>query len=205
MKKNTFTKIILTFALLSYSPTLFPMAKDSGRGFGFKVAPVTNFLNQVAKNYVRYYAVSTATTAAHEFGHLLTAKVLMGLEGSVHFWPTLAGMGGYTVFKLEDTGQMKGINAALMFAAGPIFGMAAGYSILKVLNMCNAYKESKKIKDAIETGFKEPAFSQKQDLNMKILVGYSMLVNLINFVPFEVEAYNQKARTDGAWVIHALT
>lgn len=161
---------------------------------------VPPFLIKVAAGYGVYYLTSFYTTLAHEYGHAIAAKLLFGVNSTISLFPKLVGVEGYAAY--HGGIPAKGLKSAAVSAAGPIFGMATGYGILKLYNILSEYfDKSKSIKDAIKDGIKKPLLNADQGLKLQIAVGLTSFDNLCNLLPI----IEDNVITDGARILYALT
>ncbi|GMU19138.1 MAG: hypothetical protein AMXMBFR12_03300 [Candidatus Babeliales bacterium] len=162
------------------------------------IAP--SFATEAAKAYGIYYLASFYTTLVHEFGHAGAGKLLFGVNSTISLFPTLLGVEGCATY--HGGIPAKGLKSAVVSAAGPLFGVATGYGILKLYNILSEYLDkSKSIKNAIEDGIKKPLFNADQSLKLQIAVGLTAFINLSNLLPI----IEDNVATDGARILYALT
>lgn len=165
--------------------------------------PLPWVLKKASKVYGLYYLASFYTALAHEYGHGLTAKLLLGCKYHLRLIPELLGMGGCIIPYYDDRELPidfnKGFKYAAVCAAGPLAGLGAGYAMLKLYNILNELDKSKTITDSIKDGIKKPAFNSEQGLAFKTAVILSGLGNLANLIP------SNEIKTDGTRIVEALT
>lgn len=185
--------------LYTHIPTQIPVQKIADSD----TAP--SLATEAAKAYGLYYLVSFYTTLVHEFGHAISAKLLLGCSSRIHLFPSLTSVGGCAEYYFTN-GQVPanfnvGFKRAAVAAAGPLFGVGAGYCMLKLYNILSEYcDKSKSIKDAIQDGIKKPAFNEDQSLKFQMAVGLHGLNNICNLIPIQGENF----MTDGARILQAL-
>lgn len=198
MKLN---KIILICALSLFSVAVFPMPKDAKKVDNAGVS-FAKFAAEAAYAYGVHYSISFYTVLAHELGHKIAARLLFGVNSTIGMTPTFAGVEGHTQYYGQIPQDFRnGFKSAAMSAAGPIFGVAAGYGILKLYNILYEYTdESKSIKNSIIDGIKKPLVNKDQSLKLKIAVGWNSLNHLVNLLPVRGADFV----TDGAKIKYAL-
>jgi Peptidase M50B-like len=180
--------------LYTHTPTQLPVEKIADSD----TAP--SLATEAVKAYGLYYLVSFYTVLTHEYGHAIAAKLLFGVNSTISLFPTLLGVEGYAAY--HGGISPKGLKSAAVSAAGPLFGAATGYGILKLYNILSEYfDKSKPIKDAIKDGIKKPLFNTDQSLKLQIAVGLTSFNNLCNLLPIIEDNFV----TDGACILYALT
>lgn len=198
MKLN---KIILICALSVFCTAVFAIPKDAKKVDNAGVS-LAKFTAEAAYAYGVYYSTSFWTLLAHEYGHKIAARLLFGVNSTIEMTPTFAGVEGYTQYYGQIPQDFRnGFKSAAMSAAGPIFGVAAGYGILKLYNILYEYSdESKSIKNSIVDGIKKPLVNEDQSLKLQIAVGLSSLNHLANLLPIKEGNF----ASDGALIKYAL-
>jgi hypothetical protein len=198
IKMKILFKIILLSCALLFPAWTSPMAMTKPLSSS---ELFTKGFTETAKAYAKYYAVSFVSTLSHELGHLLTARLLLGIKGELHIVPSMMHVGGYISFKNVQIPQ--GLGTAASMIAGPLCGAGAGYFLLKANNVMTEYKKTNSIPEAIKSGMKKSCFDE-QGTVLKVAVIYNGIGDLLNLIPIEVDAYGRAIKSDGSQALTAL-
>lgn len=162
--------------------------------------PAPWLIREISKVYGTHYLVSFYTTLAHEYGHKIAAKLLYGVDSTVGLTPTWVGVDGYT--KYHSPIPATGLKSALVFLAGPVCGLACGYTILKAYNVLSEYyDQGKNVKNALKDGIKKSVLNADQCIELRSGVVLDAYMELINIMPFTTA---DGSKSDGAYLVHAL-
>jgi hypothetical protein len=167
--------------------------------------PAPWLIREISKVYGVHYLVSFYTMLAHEYGHALSAKLLLGCKSNIYLFPKLIGVEGVAAYYFDDgtfpIDFNKGYKRAMVSAAGPLAGLAAGYGMLKLYTICSEYfDESKSLKDSIRDGLKKPVLHEQQSGKLVFAVMWSSLIHVLNLIPIN----DGQIKTDGAQILDAL-
>ncbi len=158
-----------------------------------------------------YYCAERAATIAHEFGHGIAAKLLLGIPCKYHI--SLKPFGIASAEPLIDP-PTKGYKAALCALNGPLFGILSHCFILKLNNILHECIENKNISiNTIQKGLSVPLLHHilnghdHYGIAIGILCAASgdILTNLMQLNPYTFEAPDGTiATTDGYKFFNAL-
>ncbi len=143
----------------------------------------TDAIGKIAFQTMLGLAITKLSSVVHELGHATAFKLLLGLSTSLYIPLTLKpALHGCIVF---DQCPKEGINMALMYAAGPLFGIVTGFAALKINSIIHELITNTKlpIKERLLVGFKKPFFHEKQQPGITISALYIFFNQITQFIP----------------------
>lgn len=119
---------------------------------------------------------------AHECGHALALKVLFNVPSTLYIPASLT-----TILHgcLYNKPIPLGIKSALMYAAGPLTGIAAHCIILKMNSIIHELITNTKLplKERILHGLRMPLINNKQQFGIKMATMFGLFVHFLQFIP----------------------
>lgn len=150
---------------------------------------------------------------AHECGHALALKLLFGTSSTLYIPASLTA----TLHTCAHEPVPLGIKSALTFAAGPLAGIAAHYTIVKIGAIINEIINNKKVscKEKILQALKKPFYANFTRNNQEFTLGitlatlYGLCHQLSQFIPYvqplPIYEYTKDiACTDGYGILKSL-
>jgi hypothetical protein len=183
--KRLFLSLILASTFVGSMPAMEVAKKviDS-------IAEVNKKTNYLIPSLIGSYALGYSLVYAHELGHALSAKLLLGASSKIYVSPFLSGGETfYTHFsdKFDNLStKSKKKRMAMISLAGPLAGLAAGALALKSYNIfieCSR-NSSDTLLQACLKGLQKSLFNNEQSLWILISVVRSLLSNINNGIDF---------------------
>lgn len=172
----------------------------------FKNIPTSSALTIVKKMVLTVcgkYALDPLVNSIHELGHMLTLKLLLGVDSTIHLtivpWRP-------PYFQLKEPMVLpKGLRLASVYAAGPLAGLLAIYSLSKLNNIRYEYFTGTPIMQAVTTGLIKPFFNSDQSWTTKTVLGWMIVDQLFNFIPLKLYLPQLgESKSDGYQILEAL-
>lgn len=147
---------------------------------------------------IKCYGLLYAGTYLHELGHAIALKTLLNKDNvSISINPFLPVSGETNAYLSPQ--EMSGWRVALTSLAGPIFGIAGYYGILKANSIFTEYYKNKKtFLAALKAGLRSPLFNENQDLAIQLVASHGIMSDIQQLVP------SSKVGRDGNLFLNSL-
>lgn len=170
-------RLVLIFALCVSIPTI-AMEKPQ------------DLIKNSLSNYAQAYSAAFGLTFMHEAGHWIAGKALLpGFKAKIQIHPLqILPLKGEILMNWNH-GKSKRSPAlkkrlAIMTSAGPLFGFAGAYALLKANTFWNEYtKKNKDVRESFGSTYHQPLFNPGQSLTIQAIAGFSLLQNWSNLYP----------------------
>lgn len=141
-----------------------------------KANSFASFCKTAAGTYATVYGLAFA----HEFGHLLAAKLCGARNMSIGVNPLRPYSGKFSADINVATSPAQW---ALIGLAGPVVGIASCYSFLKLLNIADEYKKGATLSQSIIKGLKKSAVTKERSPLTLLATAGMMFLNFQNLFP----------------------
>jgi hypothetical protein len=166
---------------------LFPWQKFH-KSITHKYTQSGNIVGKLAFYAFSGLLVLKCCSIAHECGHALALKLLFGTSSTLYIPASLIA----TLHACIHEPVPLGVKSALMYAAGPLAGIAAHYTIVKIEAIINEIINNKKVscKERILQALKKPFYvnfirhNQEFTFGITVATLYGLCRQLSQFMPY---------------------
>lgn len=166
--------------------------------FTYSIKPMEQ-LGSLAENTVFCYGTLLLNNVVHEFGHAVTLKLLLDIPSCIHISsnPLIASTEHLEPF------PMFGTKTALMYAAGPAFGIALSLALLKLNSLIHnlVTNTDLPINERLKDSLNRSLFHHEQLRGVQLGCILAMLQHCSSLIPLKASS---ECYTDGYGILRAL-